>query len=1107
MEEHGSSTGTSSAGSGRAPGRWRRCFAAFFVVLLILALILFSAPWILSTPPARRLILQQVNRAIDGTVSIQSWSIRWTRGIEINGIRFTTREADLCFEAGGVRIGFSIPMLARAAYAFHNAEIGRPIDAELEGQINLFRGRICAGTGPSAATLVTDLNALLKIEALDKPWSFVLSGKADQEGGSIAVTGTVHALPNGAFEPEAIKGNIALKVQELNVTPIIILMFGTNGLLPDIATYLGGALTVNMVGMNEIDAKGELALWPTRTSEINVSEGRQTFDTIDLQIDVAKKGPEVAVRTLAVDCSLFRAAASGALTLSSSNTLSKADLKIEGGVDLGEAMVVLPDFLPIPIPPDLFVNTNAVLGIKGLVTVDMSGKTNLTDAISGTVTANLSGLDIGPFMAMAGSNASLPKIEGTLEGQLAASIEGIEALNAKGRITLESLRMSGGIFGSDTPFMETARLDFDLARAGKKVMIRTCSLNSPLFDARLSGEVQPLEAPHLPEANLVITGKVNAAAVAREFPHTLNLQKDLTLSDGSLDISALCRTVKENLVFEGTLKTSDLTARKQGQDIRLDKPVVLFAGGAVGRKTFQLDRFELSSSFLSGQGSGNLEGMKLSLTADLATAVKEASKFIDLGGKSGGGQLAIDASISTLDPLRAKLSAEARLSNLHMSGFTARPIRLDSLRIDLGAVADLDESKQFKDITDVSLSAQSDFASVTMTGEALTTDKGGNPAARKLDLKAESDFSRLMPFLRSITEIPNDMEITGKARASAECSLKNNVLNMPKLDICLSPFTFRRSNGLTVDKTVLASGNLSLPIAAKTAIERLRQTDADSMLSVEFAKYLGIQVSDLKVPLRMKNGLLELNIEIGINQGKLTLPLRVDAGKEPTILEIPDNTQILQGVKLTDEMVNELLAFVSPLLKGCAVSSGSLSARIKRCRIPLGKADAGSTEFEGTSSFRSVTLGPAGLLFDILSLAELQNELITVPDQDVQSQHRNGRIYSSPLKLKTGDYDIIISGSVGLDETLDYMAKIPITRKMVGKDAYEYLKGKSISLPIGGTVRKPAFDKMKFLAETAKIAADTGTQKVIEKGVEQGGKLIEKGIEEGEKLLQKWLKQ
>ena len=147
-------------------------------------------------------------------------------------------------------------------------------------------------------------------------------------------------------------------------------------------------------------------------------------------------------------------------------------------------------------------------------------------------------------------------------------------------------------------------------------------------------------------------------------------------------------------------------------------------------------------------------------------------------------------------------------------------------------------------------------------------------------------------------------------------------------------------------------------------------------------------------------------------------------------------------------------------------------------------------DFAGTSSFRSVTLNPSGLLLDILSLVKLQDEKVVIPDQDIQSVIRNGRSHSSELTLIAGGYKILISGSVGLDESLSYLVSIPITRKMVGKDVYEHVKGERIPLPISGTVTKPRFDGKSFLAHVAQAAGRAG------------GRIL---IKEGQKILLDWL--
>jgi hypothetical protein len=104
-------------------------------------------------------------------------------------------------------------------------------------------------------------------------------------------------------------------------------------------------------------------------------------------------------------------------------------------------------------------------------------------------------------------------------------------------------------------------------------------------------------------------------------------------------------------------------------------------------------------------------------------------------------------------------------------------------------------------------------------------------------------------------------------------------------------------------------------------------------------------------------------------------------------------------------------------------------------------------------------------------------------DLDIDFVTRNGRIETSPINLEIDGYAIQLLGSVGFDKSLDYVARVPITPKLVGDKAYAYLKGVTIDVPIRGDSSNPDIDK----GATQKISssmAEQALQKSLEKGVQ-----------------------
>jgi hypothetical protein len=57
-----------------------------------------------------------------------------------------------------------------------------------------------------------------------------------------------------------------------------------------------------------------------------------------------------------------------------------------------------------------------------------------------------------------------------------------------------------------------------------------------------------------------------------------------------------------------------------------------------------------------------------------------------------------------------------------------------------------------------------------------------------------------------------------------------------------------------------------------------------------------------------------------------------------------------------------------------------------------------------------------------------------------------------------------ISGSSGPDGALDYLLEVPVTRKIVSEEGYQFLQGATVRVALRGTVKSPVFDRAKTLA-------------------------------------------
>ena len=113
---------------------------------------------------------------------------------------------------------------------------------------------------------------------------------------------------------------------------------------------------------------------------------------------------------------------------------------------------------------------------------------------------------------------------------------------------------------------------------------------------------------------------------------------------------------------------------------------------------------------------------------------------------------------------------------------------------------------------------------------------------------------------------------------------------------------------------------------------------------------------------------------------------------------------------------------------------------------------------------------------DILQKPSLKNT--RVKDLKLEFTIKDGRVHTKPFDIKLDDYKMTLSGSTGLDQTVDYRGTITIPESL-GKVS----KVGTVDMTIGGTFKSP---KVKIdLESLAKNAAKTAAKEAVKGTVEK----------------------
>jgi hypothetical protein len=165
---------------------------------------------------------------------------------------------------------------------------------------------------------------------------------------------------------------------------------------------------------------------------------------------------------------------------------------------------------------------------------------------------------------------------------------------------------------------------------------------------------------------------------------------------------------------------------------------------------------------------------------------------------------------------------------------------------------------------------------------------------------------------------------------------------------------------------------------------------------------------------------------------------------------------LLERTVLTPELCDDMLKYAVPVLAGVTTAQGEVSIELDAWRIPLDQPETSTGG--GRLKLHSVQVGAGPVVRQLAAQLGL-HETVQLADESVVSfTLHEGRVFHEGLEFGLPGYRIRTSGSVGLDETLDLVAEIPVP---LPKDLPEdrpllrALSGQTLRIPIGGTFDQP----------------------------------------------------
>ena len=249
---------------------------------------------------------------------------------------------------------------------------------------------------------------------------------------------------------------------------------------------------------------------------------------------------------------------------------------------------------------------------------------------------------------------------------------------------------------------------------------------------------------------------------------------------------------------------------------------------------------------------------------------------------------------------------------------------------------------------------------------------------------------------------------------------------------------------------------------------------ASTQFKWESAKLYGLPIGEGEFHGQLRKGILDIKpISVAVNDGRLNLSPRFYLNEAPATMTL-DRGPLLENVELTPEMCRDWLKYVAPLLADATQCQGRISAHIDRAAFPIDAPETGS--LAGTLTIHGADVRAGALAMGYINLVQrvegvLQGKppestalgssvrLVHLDEQQLNVSMADGRVHHQGLKMKIGDVDVISSGSVGADQSLDLIAEIAVQDSWIeGRSYLVGLQGQTLKIPIRGNVGRPRID-------------------------------------------------
>ncbi len=1099
--------------------------------LLVVALIIIALlPAIVSSDRMKPFVIQKVNQQLPGQLQLESWSVGWFGGVEGQGIVYDNRPDGLLVQVSEIKTEKGLLGLIMAGGELGAVEIIDPAvvfflsdmteardsqktppatpspesipSAKEDAFIPVFYGKLKITNGSiltaradgNEKVVVKNLDLILDAPGPQTPITYRFSTESGDGSGRASAEGTLVLDADNPLNMQKFQSTSKLNINNWQVEDVFDIIAARAG-FPSAKGRLNADVSLTGSRAESLHLIGQMAMAQLQLRGGPLGSDAPTVKDILIDLDAVANNNSLSLKTLTFRSSLANGSATGRFDGEDQRRLAgqadvnlaevfsqfPATLKLREGTKIIKGKMALSANIETTRAGTAFDGDARIDRLQGIsagkkiswnkpVTVNARGQMRREGL-------QLENLSLRSSFLKADGRGDMRNMRVDLSADLKAALVELRKF-----IQIKQWDGSGNLKLNLTINEKTENLvhailkvnmdDFVLKRNRRPILARQnirMDLTTDIKVAEIAANSK-LQQPVLNIQSSVIRGTVKAERVegtaSNRFPNAAGLNLD-----GNINLQQLSSMLQNLNILSADTRLGGQSAIKISGDLKDGQLVLNNTRVDTQKFLYRQDKKTIREQriILTTRGRIDLNNQSLRLAP------------VDIKGQAGKVHI---PELAIADWTHAQ-------NNMKINGHA--DLDLNRLAQGYGNFMQLPEK------TNISGTGQFDFDVDFSNPKKQYLKLRGNVAPFKLVSKTLPTVSEKKVTLNvDLTRSPDGRNVTInkvdlnsnalslKASGTLNQVGKNKVLKARGTmapDLKLVSDYLKKSG----QSQVAFSGKKATPFTIKLVSkgdrweDPLKHLDFSGAVHVTAIEAYGLKLTPNDVPIRIAAAAAGAKLESPANGGQLNFQPTVDMRKEPYILSFKENIDLLKDVQITQGLIDGLLAAIHPLFKDAVVPNGLLGLNMKHFSWPLSEKERNKATFAGTLQLNGVLLNSTPFIAGILNMMGISERQLSLADQDIDFEAKNGRIALSPVTLDAEGYQLKMHGSIGFDQTLDFIARLPVTKKMVGKDAYRFLQGMTIKVPIRGTTSQPRIDETAF-----QQATDDLMQQALRKNLQNG---------------------